>query len=55
MASILVINDDGVHAAGIAALADSLRPLGDVLVVAPDRERSAASHALTLPGTGDKL
>ena len=48
MASILVINDDGVHAAGIAALADSLRPLGDVVVVAPDRERSAASHALTL-------
>ncbi|MCH7825688.1 MAG: 5'/3'-nucleotidase SurE [Acidobacteria bacterium] len=48
MASILVINDDGVHAAGIAALADSLRPLGDVVVVAPDREQSAASHALTL-------
>ncbi len=48
MASILVINDDGVHAAGIAALADSLRSLGDVVVVAPDRERSAASHALTL-------
>ncbi len=48
MVSILVTNDDGVHAAGIATLADSLRPLGDVVVVAPDRQRSAASHALTL-------
>ena len=48
MASILVTNDDGIHAEGIAKLADSLRPLGEVVVVAPDRERSAASHALTL-------
>ena len=48
MTSILVSNDDGVHADGIAQLADSLRPLGDVVVVAPDRERSVASHALTL-------
>ncbi len=48
MASILVTNDDGVHAEGVACLAEALRPLGEVVVVAPDRERSAASHALTL-------
>jgi 5'-nucleotidase len=45
---ILVSNDDGVHSAGIAALADALRDLGEVIVVAPDRERSAVSHSLTL-------
>jgi len=48
MPSILVCNDDGVHAAGVAQLAASLKPLGEVVIVAPDRERSAASHALTL-------
>jgi 5'-nucleotidase len=45
---ILVSNDDGIHSAGLAALADALEPLGDVVVVAPDREQSACSHALTL-------
>lgn len=45
---ILVTNDDGVHAPGLHKLAAALKPLGDVVVVAPDRERSAASHALTL-------
>jgi 5'-nucleotidase len=45
---ILVCNDDGVRSEGIVALADALRTLGTVYVVAPDRERSAASHALTL-------
>jgi len=48
MASILVSNDDGVHAEGLTRLAECLAELGDVTVVAPDRERSAASHALTL-------
>jgi 5'-nucleotidase len=43
-----VSNDDGVHAPGLAALADALGDLGTVYVVAPDREQSAASHALTL-------
>src|SRR5439155_1720287 len=38
----------GVPAAGIAALAEALRDLGQVVVVAPDRERSAVSHSLTL-------
>lgn len=45
---ILVSNDDGVRSEGIVALADALKPLGTVYVVAPDRERSAASHSLTL-------
>ena len=48
MASILVTNDDGVRASGVRSLAEALEPLGTVTVVAPDRERSAASHALTL-------
>ena len=47
-AVILVTNDDGIHAAGLAALAAALAPLGEVYVVAPDREQSAVGHALTL-------
>lgn len=45
---ILVSNDDGVHAPGIRALAEAMREVGKVFVVAPDRERSAASHSLTM-------
>jgi len=45
---ILVCNDDGIGATGLRVLVDSLRPLGEVVVVAPDRERSAAGHSLTL-------
>jgi 5'-nucleotidase len=45
---IMVTNDDGIHAPGINALAAALRELGEVTVVAPDRERSAAGHSLTL-------
>lgn len=45
---ILVSNDDGIRAAGIRALEEALAPLGDVWVVAPDREQSAASHSLSL-------
>ena len=45
---ILVTNDDGVHAPGLAALVEAMSEIGDVYVVAPDRERSAVSHALTL-------
>ncbi|SJZ53672.1 5'-nucleotidase /3'-nucleotidase /exopolyphosphatase [Trichlorobacter thiogenes] len=46
--NILVTNDDGIGAAGIKALAEALTELGTVTVVAPDRERSAAGHSLTL-------
>lgn len=45
---ILVTNDDGIHSPGILALAEGLGDLGEVVVVAPDRERSAAGHSLTL-------
>lgn len=45
---ILITNDDGVHAEGILALKDALTPLGEVVVVAPERQRSAAGHAITL-------
>ncbi len=45
---ILISNDDGINAAGIKALKKALQRLGDIYVVAPDRERSAASHSLTL-------
>ncbi|NLS12827.1 5'/3'-nucleotidase SurE [Vibrio sp. SM6] len=46
--SILLSNDDGVHAQGIHALADALRDLADITIVAPDRNRSGASNSLTL-------
>ncbi len=45
---IMVTNDDGIGAPGIKALAEALTELGDVTVVAPDRERSATGHSLTL-------
>ena len=45
---ILVTNDDGIYSEGLRKLADALRSVGDVVIVAPDREQSAASHALTL-------
>jgi 5'-nucleotidase len=48
MAVILVTNDDGYRSEGIAILADALRPLGDVTIVAPVDEASAIGHALTL-------
>jgi len=44
---ILVSNDDGIYSPGIAALASVASEFGDVRVVAPDVERSSASHAIT--------
>ena len=46
--NILLSNDDGIHAEGIRTLAVYLRQFADVIVVAPDRNRSAASSSLTL-------
>lgn len=48
MPVILVTNDDGVHSHGLIALFKAMKELGDAYVVAPDRERSAVSHSLTL-------
>lgn len=45
---ILISNDDGYLAAGIRCLADVLQTLGDITVVAPERNRSGASNSLTL-------
>lgn len=45
---ILVTNDDGYLAGGIQTLARAAANIGDVIVVAPDREQSATSHSLTL-------
>jgi len=45
---ILVSNDDGYLAPGIIALADALRPIAEIVVVAPDSNRSGSSNSLTL-------
>lgn len=45
---ILISNDDGIFAQGIRALAEACSDLGEVWIVAPDRERSATSHAISL-------
>jgi 5'-nucleotidase len=45
---ILITNDDGVFSEGLRVLAATVQALGEVYVVAPDRERSAAAHSLTL-------
>ena len=44
----LCTNDDGILAYGLECLVRSVEPLGEVTVVAPDREQSATSHSLTL-------
>lgn len=44
---IFISNDDGYQAKGIAALIEAVRPLGDLLVVAPDGPRSGASGSIT--------
>jgi 5'-nucleotidase len=45
---ILLSNDDGYFAPGLATLAQALAPLADITVVAPERDRSGASNSLTL-------
>ena len=44
---ILITNDDGINAPGIRALASMLSAVGDVYIVAPTGERSAAAHSIT--------
>ena len=48
MPLILVTNDDGIQSPGLAALRDALAPLGEVVVIAPERDNSAVSHSLTM-------
>ncbi len=45
---LLIVNDDGVHAPGLEALHNAVADLADVMVVAPDREQSGVSHAISL-------
>lgn len=45
---ILVTNDDGIDSAGIHALVQAMRRIGEVVVIAPDRQQSAVGHALTV-------
>jgi 5'-nucleotidase len=47
-ALILLSNDDGVRASGLACLREALLEIGDVVVVAPEQEQSASSHAISL-------
>ncbi len=46
--NILLTNDDGIYSEGIRALYESLKTIGKVTIVAPDAERSAVGHAITL-------
>ncbi|MBT3217406.1 MAG: 5'/3'-nucleotidase SurE [Candidatus Marinimicrobia bacterium] len=48
MPTIFVTNDDGIHAPGIYALWDAVQSLGNVIVVAPNTEKSAVGHAITI-------
>ncbi len=45
---ILITNDDGIYAPGLLALARALAPLGETIVIAPERQQSAAGHGITL-------
>ena len=46
--NILLTNDDGIHAPGLITLAEHLATIADITVIAPDKDRSASSSALTL-------
>ena len=48
MKNILLTNDDGFESEGLKALAEALRPLGRITIVAPSSEKSACGHSLTL-------
>lgn len=45
---ILITNDDGVTAPGIAALVESVKDLGKIVVIAPDKAQSGMGHAITI-------
>src|SRR3989338_6845185 len=48
MPRILISNDDGIYGQGLKPLIRAMRPLGELVVIVPDGERSAASHSITL-------
>lgn len=45
---ILICNDDGIDAPGIFALAQEIKKIGNVIVIAPDKQQSAVGHAITM-------
>lgn len=45
---ILLVNDDGIDAPGLEVLYEAVKDLGDIAIVAPDGQRSAASHAISV-------
>lgn len=45
---VLISNDDGINAPGIAALAEAIRTFADVVIVAPEKQQSAVGHAITM-------
>jgi 5'-nucleotidase len=45
---ILLCNDDGIHSPGLAALAEEIKKIAEVIIVAPAREQSAMGHAITM-------
>ena len=45
---ILITNDDGIHAPALLELSRALAPLGEITVIAPERQQSAAGHGITL-------
>lgn len=45
---ILVTNDDGITAKGIASLVEAVKPFGEVIVIAPDKPQSGMGHAITI-------
>jgi 5'/3'-nucleotidase SurE len=47
-ATILVTNDDGINSPGLLALKQAMAPVGEVIVLAPERNWSASSHAKTM-------
>lgn len=49
--NILIVNDDGINATGIRELAKELQKEHCVTIIAPDKQRSACSHSITLNGT----
>lgn len=48
---ILITNDDGITAPGVQALIAAMKPLGDIVVVAPDSPQSGMGHAITVNST----
>ena len=48
--NILLTNDDGIHAEGILRLGETLSELGNVYVCAPEGQRSASGHSITVRG-----